>query len=57
VKEYMRRFWEKEKKLLNIIFGTIETNEKILKNSAKGKFVLNNHLFLERNMIALEILN
>lgn len=38
VKELMKRFYDEEKKLLNIIYGTIEVTPSSLKNSQKGKY-------------------
>ena len=36
IKELMRQFWEKENKILNIMFGSIEVSAHTLKSSTKG---------------------
>lgn len=51
VKELMKRFYDEEKKLLNIIYGTIEVTPSSLKNSQKGFVIRRN----DYNMFFVEV--
>lgn len=52
IKEFMSKFWAMEKKLLNIIYGTIESNEHTIANTKKGFLIRRNDF----NMFFIDVI-
>ena len=52
VRDHLRRLWKKEKRILELLFGSVMANRHTLDNSEKGFELVTNDL----NMFFIEVL-